>query len=98
MHCLRCKHLLGDASRERDLLIEHLHKIQDKFHHLSAAHIAALAHEMRLSMTEVYEVASFYHHFDVVREGEAAPAALTVRVCESVSCEMAGCEDLISST
>ena len=89
--------LLGDESRDRDLLIEHLHKIQDKFRHLSAAHLAALAHEMRLSMTEVYEVASFYHHFDVVREGEAAPAALTVRVCDSVSCEMAGSEDLINS-
>jgi NADH:ubiquinone oxidoreductase subunit F (NADH-binding)/NADH:ubiquinone oxidoreductase subunit E len=94
---LEVQNLLGDASREKDLLIEHLHKIQDKFHHLSAAHLAALAHEMRLSMTEVYEVASFYHHFDVVREGETAPAALTVRVCESVSCEMAGCEDLISA-
>ncbi|MCG6891308.1 MAG: NAD(P)H-dependent oxidoreductase subunit E [Gammaproteobacteria bacterium] len=94
---LEVQSLLGDASRERDLLIEHLHKIQDKFHHLSAAHLAALAHEMRLSMTEVYEVASFYHHFDVVREGETAPAALTVRVCESVSCEMAGCEDLIAA-
>jgi len=89
--------LLGDESRDRDLLIEHLHKIQDKFHQLSAAHLAALAHEMRLSMTEVYEVASFYHHFDVVREGETSPAALTVRVCDSVSCEMAGSEDLISS-
>ncbi len=89
--------LLGDELRDRDLLIEHLHKIQDKFHHLSAAHLAALAHEMRLSMTEVYEVASFYHHFDVVREGETSPAALTVRVCDSVSCEMAGSEDLISS-
>ncbi|MCP4336093.1 MAG: NADH-quinone oxidoreductase subunit F [Gammaproteobacteria bacterium] len=89
--------LLGDESRDRDLLIEHLHKIQDKFHQLSAAHLAALAHEMSFSMTEVYEVASFYHHFDVVREGEASPAALTVRVCDSVSCEMAGSEDLISS-
>jgi NADH:ubiquinone oxidoreductase subunit F (NADH-binding)/NADH:ubiquinone oxidoreductase subunit E len=94
---LEVQNLLGDASRERDLLIEHLHKIQDKFHHLSAAHVAALAHEMRLSMTEVYEVASFYHHFDVVREGETAPAELTVRVCDSVSCEMAGSEALIAA-
>jgi NADH:ubiquinone oxidoreductase subunit F (NADH-binding)/NADH:ubiquinone oxidoreductase subunit E len=94
---LEVQNLLGDASRERDLLIEHLHKIQDKFHHLSAAHLAALAHEMRLSMTEVYEVASFYHHFDVVREGDTAPAELTVRVCDSVSCEMAGSEALIAS-
>ncbi len=94
---LEVQGLLGDESRGRDLLIEHLHKIQDKFRHLSAAHLAALAHEMNLSMTEVYEVASFYHHFDVVREGETAPAALTVRVCDSVSCEMAGSEELIAS-
>ncbi len=94
---LEVQALLGDESREPDLLIEHLHKIQDKYAHLSAAHLAALAHEMRLSMTEVYEVASFYHHFDVVREGESAPAPLTVRVCDSVSCEMAGSEALISS-
>jgi NADH:ubiquinone oxidoreductase subunit F (NADH-binding)/NADH:ubiquinone oxidoreductase subunit E len=94
---LEVQNLLGDTSRERDQLIEHLHKIQDKFHHLSAAHLAALAHEMRLSMTEVYEVASFYHHFDVVREGEVAPAELTVRVCDSVSCEMAGSEALIAA-
>ena len=94
---LEVQSLLGDAPRDRDLLIEHLHRIQDKYRHLSAAHIAALAHEMRLSMTEVYEVASFYHHFDVVREGETAPAPLTVRVCDSVSCEMAGSEELIAS-
>jgi NADH:ubiquinone oxidoreductase subunit F (NADH-binding)/NADH:ubiquinone oxidoreductase subunit E len=94
---LEVQNLLAEESRARDLLIEHLHKIQDKFGHLSAAHLAALAHEMRLSMTEVYEVASFYHHFDVVREGGSAPAPLTVRVCDSVSCEMAGCEDLIAS-
>jgi formate dehydrogenase len=94
---LDVQNLLGDGSRERDQLIEHLHKIQDKFHHLSAAHLAALAHEMRLSMTEVYEVSSFYHHFDVVREGEAVPAELTVRVCDSVSCEMAGSEALIAA-
>jgi formate dehydrogenase len=94
---LEVQALLGDESREPDRLIEHLHKIQDKFRHLSAAHLAALAHEMRLSMTEVYEVASFYHHFDVVREGESAPAPLTVRVCDSVSCEMAGSEALIAS-
>ena len=87
--------LLGDASRQRDLLIEHLHKIQDRFGHLSAAHLAALAQEMRLAQTEVYEVATFYHHFDVVKEGEAAPAALTVRVCDGLSCEMAGAQALL---
>jgi NADH:ubiquinone oxidoreductase subunit F (NADH-binding)/NADH:ubiquinone oxidoreductase subunit E len=87
--------LLGEASRQRDLLIEHLHKIQDRFGCLSTAHMAALAQEMRLAQTEVYEVASFYHHFDVVREGEAAPAALTVRVCAGLSCEMAGARELL---
>ena len=73
--------LLGDESRQADLLIEHLHKIQDRFGQLSAAHLVALASEMKLAMTEVYEVATFYHHFDVVKEGEAAPSKLTVRVC-----------------
>ncbi len=88
--------LLGDHSRQRDLLIEHLHKIQDRFGHLSAAHLAALAQEMRLAQTEVYEVATFYHHFDVVKEGEIAPAALTVRVCDGLSCEMAGARELLA--
>ena len=87
--------LLGDQPRRRDLLIEHLHKLQDRYGHLSAAHLAALAQEMRLSLTEVYEVATFYHHFDVVKEGEAAPPALTVRVCDSLSCELAGAQDLL---
>ena len=94
---LEVQALLGDESRTPDLLIEHLHKIQDARGHLSAAHLVALAHELHLSTTEVYEVASFYHHFDVVKEGDTAPPALTVRVCESVSCEMAGSEDLISA-
>ena len=94
---LEVQNLLGDESRQRDLLIEHLHKIQDHHGHLSAAHLTALAHEMKLATTEVYEVASFYHHFDVVREGEQAPPALTVRVCDSVSCEMAGSEALIAA-
>ena len=88
--------LLGDDSRQRDLLIEHLHKIQDRFGYLSAAHLAALAQEMRMAQTEVYEVATFYHHFDVVKEGDAAPAALTVRVCDGLSCEMAGAKDLLA--
>src|SRR5438552_19008110 len=87
--------LLGHESRERDLLIEHLHKIQDSFGHLSAAHLAALAQEMRLAQTEVFEVATFYHHFDVVKEGETAPATLTVRVCDGLSCEMARARDLL---
>ncbi len=90
------RELLGDCSRRRDLLIEHLHKIQDRFGCLSSAHLAALAQEMRLAQTEVYEVATFYHHFDVVKEGEAAPAALTVRVCSGLSCEMAGAAELLA--
>jgi formate dehydrogenase beta subunit len=87
--------LLGDASRQRDLLIEHLHRIQDLYGHLSAAHLTALAEEMRLAQTEVYEVASFYHHFDIVKEGDVAPPQLTVRVCDSLSCEMAGAKELL---
>ena len=94
---LEVQSLLGEESRAHDLLIEHLHKIQDKHGHLSAAHLTALAHEMRLATTEVYEVASFYHHFDVIREDDIAPPALTVRVCDSVSCEMAGSEELIGA-
>ncbi len=90
------RELLGAASRDRDLLIEHLHRLQDRFGHLSARHLAALAREMSLAQTEVYEVATFYHHFDVVKEGDAAPPALTVRVCDGLSCEMAGAQDLLS--
>src|SRR3954451_22763522 len=87
--------LLTDKSRRRDLLIEHLHLIQDKYGHLSAAHLAALAAEMELAQTEVYEVETFYAHFDVVKEGETPPPAVTVRVCDSLSCAMAGAEDLL---
>ena len=86
--------LLGDRPRRRDLLIEHLHLIQDHYHRLSAAHLCALAEEMRLSQAEVYEVATFYAHFDVVKEGEPAPPALTIRVCDSLSCELAGAQAL----
>ena len=91
--------LLGTTPCRRDLLIEYLHKIQDKFGHVSAAHMVALAREMKLAMTEVFEVASFYHHFDIVKEGpdgRVTPApALTVRVCDGLSCEMAGAQDLL---
>src|SRR5256885_9651736 len=87
--------LLGDAPRRRDLLIEHLHLIQDRFGHISAAHLCALAAEMNLAMAEVYEVATFYHHFDVVKEGDPPPPALTVRVCDSIACELAGSADLL---
>ena len=82
--------LLGDRPRRRDLLIEHLHLIQDHYHRLGAAHLAALAEEMRLAMAEVYEVASFYAHFDIVAEDEAGPPARTVRVCDSVTCSLFG--------
>jgi formate dehydrogenase len=92
---LEVQQLLGEQPRRADLLIEHLHKIQDRYGHLPAAHLAALAKEMRLALAEVYEVATFYHHFDVVKEGEAAPPALTVRVCDSISCELAGAQDLL---
>jgi formate dehydrogenase len=87
--------LLGERERRRDLLIEHLHLIQDAYGHLAAAHLAALAQEMRLALTEVYEVATFYAHFDVVKEGETPPPAVTVRVCDSLSCAMAGGEHLL---
>ncbi len=93
----RVRALLGNAPRQRDLLIEYLHLIQDAFGHLSAAHLAALAQEMKLSQTEVYEVATFYAHFDVVKEGETPPPALTVRVCDSLSCMIAGADSLIDS-
>ncbi|MDP2492392.1 NAD(P)H-dependent oxidoreductase subunit E [Shimia thalassica] len=86
--------LLGDRPRNRDLLIEFLHLIQDAYGHLSAAHIRALAEEMRTGQAEVYEVASFYAHFDVVKEGETPPPALTIRVCDSLSCELAGAQEL----
>ncbi len=88
--------LLGERSRQRDLLIEHLHLIQDKYVHLSAAHLAALAHEMRLALAEVYEVATFYAHFDVVKEGETPPPEITVRICDSLSCAMVGSEKLLA--
>jgi NADH:ubiquinone oxidoreductase subunit F (NADH-binding)/NADH:ubiquinone oxidoreductase subunit E len=87
--------LLGDRSRQRDLLIEHLHLIQDKYGHISSAHLTALAAEMKLAQTEVYEVATFYAHFDVVKEGETPPPPVTVRVCDSLSCAMAGADRLL---
>jgi formate dehydrogenase beta subunit len=86
---------IGQISRQRDLLIEHLHRIQDGFGHLSAAHLAALAHLMGLAQAEVFEVASFYHHFDVVNEGSVPPPPTTVRVCDGLSCELAGARELL---
>jgi formate dehydrogenase len=87
--------LLGERPRRRDLLIEHLHLIQDRYGFISSAHLAALAAEMRLAQTEAYEVATFYAHFDVVKEGETPPPPITVRVCDSLSCAMAGARHLL---
>ncbi|MBU3259362.1 NAD(P)H-dependent oxidoreductase subunit E [Roseovarius sp. PS-C2] len=86
--------LVGDGPLRRDLLIEYLHLIQDEYGHLSAGHLRALAEALRIAQAEVYEVASFYAHFDVVKEGETPPPALTIRVCDSLSCELAGAEQL----
>ena len=87
--------LLGDRSRQRDLLIEHLHLVQDSYNQLSAAHLAALAQEMRLGLAEVYEVASFYAHFDIAKDGETPPE-LTIRVCDSLTCELMGAQALLT--
>ncbi len=91
---LAVRALLADRPRRRDLLIEFLHLIQDAHGHLSAPHLRALAEEMRISMAEIYEVATFYAHFDVVKEDETPPPALTIRVCDSLSCELAGAQQL----
>jgi len=88
--------LLGDRPRRRDLLIEHLHLLQDKYGCLHARHLAALAEAMKLALVEVYEVASFYAHFDIVLDGETPPPALTVRVCDSLSCELFGAQKLLA--
>ena len=87
--------LLGERDRRRDLLIEHLHLLQDHFGCLQARHLVALADEMKLALTEVYEVASFYAHFDVVMDGEPMPPPVTVRVCDSLSCELFGAQRLL---
>ena len=88
--------LLGDRPRQRDLLIEYLHLIQDTYNQISAAHLAALAEEMRIPMAEAYEVATFYAHFDVLKEGDAPLPELTIRVCDSLTCEMMGAEKLLT--
>src|SRR3954452_8681857 len=87
--------LLGDKPRRCDLLIEYLHLIQDKYRQISAAHLAALADEMKLAFAEVFETATFYAHFDVVKEGEPHVPPLTIRVCDSLTCAMSGAEDLL---
>ena len=91
------RELLGDRPRRRDLLIEFLHLIQDRHRCLSAAHLRALAEEMNLPQAEVWEVATFYAHFDPLREGESPPSALTIRVCDSLSCAMADAESLLEA-
>src|SRR3979411_682957 len=88
--------VLGVGGRRRDLLIEHLHLLQDHFGCLHARHLVALAEEMRLALAEVYEVASFYAHFDIVMDDEAAPPPITVRVCDSLSCALFGAETLMA--
>ncbi len=90
------KALLGERPRQRDFLVEHLHLIQDAEGCLRAGRLQALAQEMALPMAEVFEVASFYAHFDVVLDGEAAPAPVTVRVCDSLSCELVGAQRLLA--
>jgi len=87
--------VLEGVPLDAEYLIENLHRVQDRFGSLSAAHLNALAEAMKLAQAEVYEVATFYHHFDVVKEGEAAPPAITVRVCETLSCKMAGADALL---
>jgi formate dehydrogenase beta subunit len=88
--------LLGDRPRARDFLIEHLHLIQDTYKQISAAHLAALADVMRLAYAEVYETATFYAHFDIVKEGEPPLAPLVIRVCDSITCAMFGAEHLLA--
>ncbi|MGH1350643.1 MAG: NAD(P)H-dependent oxidoreductase subunit E [Methyloligellaceae bacterium] len=92
---LLIQNLLGEDLHDRSLLIEHLHTLQKHFGYLTSSALVALAHAMKLAPAEVYEVATFYHHFDVVKDGESAPPALTVRVCDSISCEMSGSHALI---
>src|ERR1700726_4805213 len=87
--------LLGERPRRRDLLIEHLHLIQDTYKQISAGHLPALADEMKLSFAEVFETATFYAHFDVVKEGVPDIAPLTIRVCDSLTCAMLGAEKLL---
>jgi NADH:ubiquinone oxidoreductase subunit F (NADH-binding)/NADH:ubiquinone oxidoreductase subunit E len=91
------KALLGERPRERALLIEYLHLIQDKEGCLPEGHLQALAEELKIPMAEVYEVATFYAHFDVVADDEPRPPAVTVRVCDSLSCMLAGAEELLAT-
>ncbi len=89
--------LLGDMERRRDLLIEALHLIQDEYRCLSPAHLVALADEFRIAMAEVYETATFYHHFDVLGDGDAPTPEITIRTCDSIACDLAGAQELITN-
>ena len=89
------RQLIGDAAHRRDLLIENLHKLNDEYRVLHDRHLVALAKEMNLPMAEVYEVATFYHHFEVVR-GNDPVADITLRVCDGIACELAGAQDLLA--
>ena len=88
---------ISNLPRRADFLVEYLHCLQDRFGYLSAAHLVALADEMGLAPAEIFEVATFYHHFDVVEDGGRVPPPITIRVCDSVTCEMMGAEDLIAT-
>ena len=88
------RELLGDRPRRHDLLIEYLHLIQDCYHYISARHLKALCEEMRLPQATAYEVATFYSHFDVVKEDETPPPPITVRVCDSITCAIKGANAL----
>ncbi|MES9991349.1 MAG: NAD(P)H-dependent oxidoreductase subunit E [Candidatus Thiodiazotropha sp.] len=90
------RELLGETPRKPELLIEMLHRIQDAHGYITVDQVTALARELNLSSAEIYEVASFYHHFDLIAEGQTPPPPLTVRVCDSISCSLAGAESLVA--
>jgi len=91
------RELLKDRPRRHDLLIEYLHLIQDRYHYISARHLKALCEEMRLPQAAAYEVATFYAHFDVVKEGETPPPPTTIRVCDSITCAIKGADALFEA-
>ena len=92
---IEIKSLIDESSPKRDKLIEYLHLIQDKYKCIDHEHIVALSEIMKISQSEVYEVATFYAHFDVIKEGEKKPPEITIRVCDSLSCELNGAKELI---